>query len=104
MARGIHLREAVREDLLRRLLAVGDRRRQLACQQRERLRVVVRRGEVLVEQLQRRFELRGRRAAGNAVRREPDVGRGGGELAGQQPLQVERLEAANARQSDVRGR
>ena len=102
--RGIHLGEAVSEDLLRRLLAVGDGRRQLACQQGERLRVVVGRGEVQVEQLQRRFELRGRRAAGNAMRRKRNVGRGRGQLAGQQPLQVERLEAADASQSDVRGR
>ena len=104
MIRGIHLSEAVAEDLLRRLSAIGDRRRQLARQQRKRLGIVVRRGEIQIEQLQRRFELCRRRAAGNAVFRKADVRGGRREFAGEHPLQVERLEAAHTRQAHVGGR
>src|SRR5207302_183085 len=89
--------------LLRRLFAVRHGRPKLACQQRKRFRIVVRPGEIQVEQLQGRFELRGRRAARNAVLRQADVRRGGRQLACQQLLEVERLETTHAGEPDVRG-
>ena len=101
VVRGVDLLEALAEDLAGAAAAVGDRGLELAFHQRERLGVVARRDHELIEELQRRFELRRGRRAVDAVCRAGDEWGRGGQLAGEHALEVERLQAARHRMPHV---
>ena len=66
--------------------------------------VVARRGELDVEQLERRLDVGGRARPLDAVRRQRDEGRGRRDLARRQLRQVDRAMATGAGQLDLSGR
>ena len=101
VVRGVDLLDALAEHLAGAAAAVGDRGLELAFHERERLGVVAWRDDELIEELQRRFELRRGRRTVDAVRRRRDERRRGGQLAGEHALQVERFQARRHRKPNV---
>ena len=96
MPRGVDLGELFAEHLLRRPAPVRHHRVELTFHDQEGVRIVSGRGESLIEQLQRALQVGRRRAALHAVFGEPDERRGRHQLAGEQLLEVGRLQAAGA--------
>ena len=101
MIRRVDQPDALAEHLHRVLFAIGDRRGELTREQRKRIGIVAWRGELLVEQLQRRLELGRGGGSRDAVRGQPDERARRGQFARQQLLQIDRLQAANPAQHDV---
>ena len=104
MVRRVDLLETLAEHLAGRPPAIGHRSRQLALQDLELLGIVAGRDEVLVEELEPGLEIGRRRAAGNAVARQRNGRVGACQLPGQHLLEIQGLQAAEARGPHVVGR
>ena len=99
--RRVDLLELLGEHLARRPAAVGDGRLELALEDVELLRVVAGCHEILIEELEARFEIRRRGASRNAVARQRDKRRGIRNLPREQLLEVPGFQATGARRSNV---
>ena len=104
VGRCVDLLDALAEDLARRPAAIRDRRRQLALQHLELLRIVAGGDEVLVEELEPGFEVGRRRATRDALVRQRDGRSHACPLPREHLLEVLGLQPRQARDAHVVGR